>query len=65
VVNTTPSRQRIHKDAQLQRNAAPPHSALTMQDILNDLFQAAGLAIVHQYLMHHYPGHDTILILKH
>jgi hypothetical protein len=37
VVNITPSR-RSHEDASLQHNGTPPHSALTVWNILNGIF---------------------------
>ena len=52
-------------DVWLQRDGAAAHLSLSVRDVLNEHFQAAGLAVAHRHLRHHCHGHHIVLTLPH
>ena len=56
-------RHRRHMDlVWLQHDKPQAHFALSVRNVLN-VFQAAGLVVVHRNLWHHWHGHHVVLIL--
>jgi hypothetical protein len=55
----------LMEDVWMQRNGAPVHSPLLCAMSSMNIIRVTGLAMVHQHLQCHYPGHHVDLILPY